>query len=527
MATIIPNIEFPELFFGFVSAIGADLRPAISAFRKYLEAQHYNVVEIRVTDVFKKLQSTVKPKAPLDENTEHKRYNTYISYGTHLREKTGDDAILAVFTIWNILNERAKIKSGKTYSKTAFLLYQFKRKEEIDLLRSVYDRLFFQVSVYSRRGARVATLAQKFAKSENSADTNNYRAAAEALVQTDERELDSDHGQSVGKIFHDADFIINSDVNTPTVESQVERFCELIFSNNGLSPTKFEYGMFLAKAAALRTTDLSRQVGAAVFSPRGEIICLGSNEVPKATGGTYWADESFDDREFRRGYDSNDKRKLELLRDLVTAIDSSKDADKLLKSKKVADSQFMDALEYGRIVHAEMSAITDAARLGRSTVNATLYCTTFPCHMCAKHIVAAGISNVVFLEPYPKSLAADLHSDSIDIEGAERGKYADFPAVKFEHFFGVTPRRYRELFERSKRKNSDGKFLTYKHDPKKPYIEIKTPVYPVYEINIIKESYVSNFNLEMLASLSDTSPSISRKKTAPKTRKKSGARRKR
>jgi tRNA(Arg) A34 adenosine deaminase TadA len=116
------------------------------------------------------------------------------------------------------------------------------------------------------------------------------------------------------------------------------------------------------------------------------------------------------------------------------------------------DSQFMDALEYGRIIHAEMSAITDAARLGMPVKDATLFCTTFPCHMCAKHIVASGLKRVVFLEPYPKSLASDLHSDSIDVEGGPRGNYSLFKSVKFEHSFGVTPRRYRELFERSRRK---------------------------------------------------------------------------
>ena len=122
----------------------------------------------------------------------------------------------------------------------------------------------------------------------------------------------------------------------------------------------------------------------------------------------------------------------------------------------------MDALEYGRVVHAELAAICDAARLGRSIDQAILYCTTFPCHVCAKHIVAAGIDRVVFLEPYPKSLVAALHLDSIQIEGGDRGNYQAFNAVKFEHFFGVTPRRYREVFERTKRKDQDGNFLPYK-----------------------------------------------------------------
>ena len=130
----------------------------------------------------------------------------------------------------------------------------------------------------------------------------------------------------------------------------------------------------------------------------------------------------------------------------------------------------MDALEYGRVVHAEMSALTDAARCGHPVKGAVLYSTTFPCHMCAKHIVAAGISKVVFLEPYPKSLAFDLHADSIKVEGGDRGHYHEFPSVEFEHFYGVSPRRYREIFERGKRKDESGAFTEYRDRTPRPMI---------------------------------------------------------
>lgn len=115
------------------------------------------------------------------------------------------------------------------------------------------------------------------------------------IVQIDDNEVADAHGQRVAKIFHDADFIINTDAEG-SIEDQVQRFCELLFGSNKISPTRYEYGMFLAKAAALRTLDLSRQVGAAIFSKTGEILTLGSNEVPKAGGGSYWCDEIFDDR---------------------------------------------------------------------------------------------------------------------------------------------------------------------------------------------------------------------------------------
>ncbi len=120
--------------------------------------------------------------------------------------------------------------------------------------------------------------------------------------------------------------------------------------------------MFAAKAAALRTLDLSRQVGAAIFSQQGDVIAMGSNEVPSGLGGTYWADgdEDIDDRDYRREHDANDRRKSQLLNELLQLASVSNIQD-LLQRAEIKESQFMDALEYGRIIHAEMSAICDAA----------------------------------------------------------------------------------------------------------------------------------------------------------------------
>jgi deoxycytidylate deaminase len=69
------------------------------------------------------------------------------------------------------------------------------------------------------------------------------------------------------------------------------------------------------------------------------------------------------------------------------------------KNGALLGSRIMDLTEYGRVVHAELLALCDAARLGRSVKGATLYCTTFPCHNCTKHLLASGIRRVVFMEP--------------------------------------------------------------------------------------------------------------------------------
>jgi len=449
------------------------------------------------------------------QSPEARRLETYIKYGNQLRATFDDDQVLAAITITRIVQRRARIVGAKAAApeKNVYILYQFKRREEIDLLRSVYGRAFFQVSVYSRRGTRVDNLSRRFAEGQNRGNANTYRGAAEEIVQRDENESDEQHGQRVSRIFHDADVIVNSDKGEEDVDRQVRRFCDLLFGSNKISPNRSEYGMFAAKAAALRTLDLSRQVGVAIFSANGEIISMGSNEVPKAGGGTYWCDdpEGHDDRDYQRGSDANDKRKAQILQELLNLV-SVRNAKKLADDKKVQASQFMDALEYGRIIHAEMSAICDAARLGRSVQDAVLFTTTFPCHLCAKHIVAAGIKKVVFLEPYPKSLAANLHSDSIMIEGADRGKYASFDGVNFEHFDGISPRRYRELFERGSRKNA-GDFQEWINDEKQPIVDLKFPFYLVLEKEIIQSTTKSLANISMPVTALETGDSVSAEKT--------------
>jgi hypothetical protein len=70
-----------------------------------------------------------------------------------------------------------------------------------------------------------------------------------------------------------------------------------------------------------------------------------------------------------------------------------------------------------------------------------------------------------------------LHSDSVQVEGSDRGRYNLFPSVKFVHFHGITPRRYRELFERGRRKDAEGKFVAYVNYASAPIVDVKTPFY--------------------------------------------------
>jgi YD repeat-containing protein len=124
----------------------------------------------------------------------------------------------------------------------------------------------------------------------------------------------------------------------------------------------------------------------------------------------------------------------------------------LARIRAIVDASPVSNLtEFGRVVHAEMEALLSCARKGVSTRGATLYSTTFPCHNCAKHIIAAGIERVVFVEPYRKSRAMPLHDDGLQIVYPKPGDGAKMKKgkVRLETFFGVGPRRFFDLFSMS------------------------------------------------------------------------------
>lgn len=60
------------------------------------------------------------------------------------------------------------------------------------------------------------------------------------------------------------------------------------------------------------------------------------------------------------------------------------------------------------VVHAEMNAISKAAREGVSTLGSTLFVTLSPCVDCAKMLVASGVKEVVYKENYRDSSGVDF-----------------------------------------------------------------------------------------------------------------------
>mgnify|MGYP001565678494 CR=1 FL=1 len=64
--------------------------------------------------------------------------------------------------------------------------------------------------------------------------------------------------------------------------------------------------------------------------------------------------------------------------------------------------------ELCRGLHAEQNVILQAALYGVGTKDSTLYITNQPCIICAKMIINAGISEIVFAGDYPDKMAREF-----------------------------------------------------------------------------------------------------------------------
>ncbi len=241
---------------------------------------------------------------PEDERIEH-----LMRAGDDLRRraKRGDTlALLAMSKICQIRLDRGA--HGRSLSRHAFILHSLKHPAEIQTLREAYEGAFVAVAVYMPRSSRLTSLCDRISLSRQTYKPDTYEGVAERLIDTDEKEAGDDLGQNVRDTFPEADVFLDA-TDPDTLPQQITRLVEILFRHPYHTPTLDEYGLFHAKAAALRSADLSRQVGAVITTVDGEIIAVGCNEVPKAGGGSVWEgrqeDRPLDHRDFVLGHDSS------------------------------------------------------------------------------------------------------------------------------------------------------------------------------------------------------------------------------
>lgn len=138
-----------------------------------------------------------------------------------------------------------------------------------------------------------------------------------------------------------------------------------------------KYFFDICQAISLKSPCLSRQIGAILVRDKS-IVSTGYNGPP-------------------RGYPHCNTYIEEELTDLQKA--SGLEPKHILKCpRQIQGFKSGEGLHLCPAAHAETNCITNAARLGVSTIDTTLYMNTLiPCKECAKLIVNAGISEIVIL----------------------------------------------------------------------------------------------------------------------------------
>jgi deoxycytidylate deaminase len=467
--------ERPELVFGLVAALGTNLDEVQEELEAALRSVNYTASVIRLSAL---LAEEHNPDLD-DPSANESKMAKLMRYGDELCRAAGPNAVAAL-GISRLVKERqeATEDSKRERQAHATILRSIKRRDEVTTLREIYGPRFVLIGGWATRGDRQAEVRRRLLSDRPGQPGGWYAEQTEALMERDEEDARQPGGQGVRSAFELADVYIAVRAGHP-VHTRISRLVNLLFGAPFQTPTKHEEAMFLASGVGLRSSAAGRQVGAVVVDEDGEVLVTGTNEVPKAGGGQYWAGETPDYRDFSYGYDVNDRLKLEIVADV---LDRLKSADWLTAKAVGSDdepiaeralreplrgSRINDLLEFGRIAHAEMAAICTAARRGTALRKGVMYSTTYPCHQCARLIIATGIKKVIYVDPYPKSQVQEMFPDEVS-----EGPSPVQDTVAFEPFEGIAPRLFRQLFTMSQRSRDKitGRFSTWDSTASTPWL---------------------------------------------------------
>jgi dCMP deaminase len=173
-------------------------------------------------------------------------------------------------------------------------------------------------------------------------------------------------GQQITKCFDLSDFTIINNGTFVELEAKLDHFVGLLTGK--ARPSFDEIFMEISYAWAKRATCLRRKVGAVLAKDKQQLTA-GYNGAPR--GLPHCAELGGCLRE-KLGIPSGQRHEL------------------------------------CRGTHAEQNAITQAAKFGINIEGATLYCNTYPCVICTKMILNAGIKRVVYDSSYDDALSREL-----------------------------------------------------------------------------------------------------------------------
>jgi deoxycytidylate deaminase len=495
--------ERVEIVIGIVAPLGTDVGPTLIQLEQSLHSVGYTSRTIRLSQ----LLDDVNEGDPLPQVGEPNYLERRMTAGDQLRERFGSGGALAALCISNIWEDRESAVGTRDglgaetelspRNEHATILRSLKHPDEVQLLRQVYGERFILIGVNAPEPDRRRRLIDQLLEESHAFARDEVAAKAEELLRRDSKDPHNDYGQNVRKAFEEADVFVHT--GTGDKNEAVDRFIRLLFGDPFVTPERDEMAMAMARVAGLRSSASGRQVGAAITDEHGEVLAVGTNEVPKPGGGQYWPQDDPDDRDFHQEFDPNDQlarrvlsdildrlRDVGWLKDEISEMSWAERISRALEEDEgdpavpagLVRARVLSLIEFGRIVHAELATLMTCARRGNAVSECILYTTTFPCHECARHIIGAGIKRVVYISPYPKSLVREMFERSIGVDAGSDGENV----VVFEHYVGISPTNYDRYFVAGKRKDrKTGRIVRWDARSSAPRLGRLTPAGEIFD----------------------------------------------
>jgi len=353
------------------------------------------------------------------------------------------------------VNKYIKYYRNRTDSKKAncFIIDAFRNPAEVEFFRR-YDQ-FFLISLYASEETRCKRLERTIL----GGSLHEREDFANIFQKINERDWGDDssikdlHKQNVSRCFYMADIAINNDETNTEFDlilfKKFIRYYALIASPGCIQPTKEETFMNLAYSLSLRSSCISRQVGAVVTDKAGFVLGVGWNDVAHGQIGCglkqktdYFNETELFSMGLYKGLFSKEDVEQFSESDSICfkdVLSEKKIKEKLSKinleqteKEEVLRVLKIKRLEFCRSLHAEENALLQVAtRGGMGVRGGEIYTTTFPCELCAKKIYQSGITRIYFTEPYPNSISENVFLK----DGIRNIEVRQFEGVKSFSYF--------------------------------------------------------------------------------------------
>lgn len=360
-----------------------------------------------------------------------------------------------------------------TNKKTCFVIDAFRNPAEVDYFRKRYAQ-FYLISLYADKEVRKHRI---LVKSKHKNDFSEWFERIDRRDSGDDNDITDFYSQNVSRCCYLSDIAIGNNIRYKTYSLDNElvekllKYYALLISPGCVPPSKEETLMNLAYSISLRSTCISRKVGAVITDKKGFIVGMGWNDVAHTqigcgyltaddykTNSTYLIDllksnsdssidEVISELPSNFAFCYKDALSQKKVHHKVNNIDFKSIIKKYLPEKS-SDSIYEDIdknvkdkikktisikrLEYCRSLHAEENALLQvASRGGVGVEGGAIYTSTFPCELCAKKIYQSGIKEVYYTEPYPNSI-----SESVFLkDGVNDIKLIPFEGVKSSAYY--------------------------------------------------------------------------------------------